>query len=101
MIFQIEEQEIKNYTWTVLKTVNPHFDNVMCGRKTFEIRSTKDREFVVGQNLLLREFTPDGFTNRAVWVVISHILTHDDFPDGIKPDYAILSFVHIHNVAIL
>ena len=100
MGFKIEEKDIEKCNWTVLKTVNPHFQNVWFGRKTFELRFTKDRDFVVGQSLLLREFTTDGFTDRAVWVDISHILTHNDFPDGIKPDYAILSFRHIHNVTI-
>lgn len=40
-----------------LKTVQPFFDDVVKGRKTFEVRRN-DRDFRVGDMLLLREWDP-------------------------------------------
>ena len=41
-----------------LKTWQPYFEEVIRGRKTFEIREN-DRNFKVGERLLLKEFDPD------------------------------------------
>ena len=40
----------------MLKTIQPYFDDVISGRKTFEVRSCADRTFAVGDLLRLREY---------------------------------------------
>ena len=41
-----------------LKTIQPYFDNIASGAKTFEIRKN-DRGFEVGDELLLMEWSPE------------------------------------------
>lgn len=41
-----------------LKTWPQYFSEIAQGRKTFEIRSCKDRVFQAGDSLLLQEFDP-------------------------------------------
>lgn len=48
-----------------LKTWSPEFRAVWDGTKTFEIRPAHDREFKVGDLLLLREFIPCGVCRGA------------------------------------
>lgn len=76
-----------------LKCVNPHFENVWNGTKTFEIRFDLDRDFKVGQTWKLKEFNPEtkSFTGRYVDFEILHILSSKDFPEGLKENYSILS----------
>lgn len=40
-----------------LKTLSPYYENVVSGRKTFEVR-LNDRGFKVGDKLLLKEYEP-------------------------------------------
>lgn len=58
-----------------LKTVNPHFNDVWVGKKTFEIRNN-DRNFKVGDTVVLKEFDPVGvpFSGRIINATITHIL---------------------------
>jgi hypothetical protein len=77
----------------LLKTVNPHFTNVWLSDKTFEIRKN-DRDFQVGHFLRLVEYTPESGsypTGRGIQAYISHILTHEDFPQGLQPGYVCMS----------
>jgi hypothetical protein len=75
-----------------LKTVQPHFSEVWFGRKTFEIRSTNDRIFQVGDTLLLKEWdTLKGiYTGKGIEAEISHVFKGPAF--GLEAGYAILSF---------
>jgi hypothetical protein len=78
---------------TELKTSENHFQDIWNGIKTFEIRSTADRTFKVGQHLLLREtcLNSSEFKGRAIEVKITHLLTSEMFSKGLKPNYACLS----------
>jgi hypothetical protein len=74
-----------------LKTVNPHFQHVWDGVKTFEFRKN-DRNYEVGDSLKLKEYFPenDSFSDRVIYADITHILSHDDFAD-VPEGYVILS----------
>lgn len=78
----------------LLKTINSHFDNFDRDYKTFEIRKN-DRDFKVGNILCLAEYIDGIYTGDYVWRLVTHILTHEDFPDGIKEDYCVLSIKRI------
>lgn len=75
-----------------LKTVQPYFDAVASGAKTFEIRKN-DRGFEVGHHLFLREYQDDGegfgdgYTGRATLRRITYIT---DFPDGLREGYVVM-----------
>jgi hypothetical protein len=71
-----------------LKTVQPYFDAVFYGEKTFELRRD-DRGFAVGDVLVLREwdaaagaYGPRTFRRRVTYVL-------RDYP-GVTPGYAVL-----------
>lgn len=76
-----------------LKTVEPHFSNVLNGSKTFEIR-LNDRDYQVGDYLMLMEYPFTGELHLTVEVKVTHILTHDDYPQGIKPGYVVMSITN-------
>lgn len=58
-----------------LKTVNPHFQDVASGKKTFEIRSEEDRTFSEGDILVLRQYDPDsGYSGVSMEVEVVHIV---------------------------
>lgn len=70
-----------------LKIWPGHFEAILLGRKTFEVRRD-DRDFQVGDLLLLREWLPGtdirenpaaGYTGRSITRRISHL----DVLDGI------------------
>ena len=75
-----------------LKTVNPFFEKVLYGDKGFEVR-IDDREYKVGDMLNLKEYIPekDKLTGRRCLRKITYILTHEDFPEGIKKGYVVMS----------
>ena len=56
-----------------LKIVQPHFDDVASGRKKAELRKD-DRDFAVGDMLILREWTGTEYTGRKISATITHIL---------------------------
>ena len=58
-----------------LKTVQPHFDAIVTGRKRVEIR-WDDRGFEVGDVLVLREYHPASmeFTGKITRVCVTHVL---------------------------
>lgn len=67
-----------------LKTVNPYFDAVWNGEKTFEVRKD-DRGFCVGDQLYLQEYDAanNRYLTRSIWVVVTYILKDKPFvPDG-------------------
>lgn len=58
-----------------LKTWPRYFQAVLDGTKTFEIRTTVDRTFHVGDTLLLREWSPESkdYSGRSCEKVVSYI----------------------------
>jgi len=75
-----------------LKTIQPYFDDICSGKKTFEIRRF-DRDYKIGDKLHLAEWDLKGhyFTGKYRIRVISHILT-DAQQYGLMDGYCILSF---------
>ena len=79
-----------------LKTVQPYFDDVVSGNKTFEVRKN-DRDFKVNDVLMLLEYDPDkadnprskGLTGKCITARITYIL---DTPEYCKEGYVILGF---------
>jgi hypothetical protein len=72
-----------------LKTVQPHFDQVQNGQKTFELRKN-DRGFEWDDILILKEYNPKSETYTGDYMVAKVIHILKNFP-GIDPDYCILS----------
>ena len=79
-----------------LKTVEPHFSNVLNGSKTFEIR-LNDRDYKVGDDLILAKFPDVDKRSLIIRAKITHILKHEDFPQGIHHGYVVLS-MSLHNI---
>ena len=71
-----------------LKTVQPWFDDVVSGRKSFEVRKA-DRPFKVGDLLALNEYnaTTKSYTGASCLVYIDYILSN---PQYVKSGYVIL-----------
>lgn len=71
-----------------LKTLQPYFDEVVAGRKRFEVR-LNDRGFQVDDTLVLHELGVSGqLTQREHRVRVSYIL--GDVP-GLLSDYVVMS----------
>lgn len=84
-----------------LKCWPPHFAAVADGKKTFELRRN-DRNFQVGNRLLLREWIPgagqppehEGYTGRVLSVVVTDMLratSQRGVGWGLRPGYVVLS----------
>ncbi len=81
-----------------LKTVNPFFEEVWNGNKTFELRKN-DRDFRVGDEVTLIEY-PVTPLNRQINFDVSYVLEHKDLPASLKEalaeDFVILGFKRIY-----
>jgi hypothetical protein len=71
-----------------LKIAPEFFAAIACHDKTFEIRDCRDRTFVVGDTLRLREYGPhtgdwpqNGYTNRELTARVSYITSWGQ-PEG-------------------
>ena len=75
-----------------LRILPAWFDAVKVGIKTVEVRKD-DRDYRVGDILHLMQYDPekDRTTNKSVNVVVTHILRHDDLPQGIPEGFVVLS----------
>lgn len=72
-----------------LRTLTPYFNEVVSGKKTFEIRKN-DRGFHVGDFLLLKEWNPDTkYTGKSISVRVSYIFEGDWY--GLDGEYCILA----------
>lgn len=77
-----------------LKTVNPHFQDLAKGNKTFELRKN-DRDFRVGDKLILLEYTETDkiehlhYTGRGYTALVQHILEGGQY--GLEQGYVIMS----------
>jgi len=74
-----------------LKTVQPFYNDVEQYLKTFEVRAN-DRNYSVGDILTLQEFP---YTGRELKKEVGYVLSHDDFPQGLKEGYVVLGLIDI------
>ena len=65
-----------------LKTIQPFFDDVWTGKKSFEIRKA-DRPFASGDLLILQEWNGEEFTGQEIWAEVGYICSLAP----ILPDY--------------
>ena len=79
-----------------LKSVEPHFDNVVAGIKPMEIRRN-DRDFQPGDTVTYHQVRFDEdqlcvYTGKASgpWT-IGLLIRHEDFPAGIKPGFCVFA----------
>jgi hypothetical protein len=77
------------------------FEAILSGKKRHDLRRADDRDFHVGDRMLLREYDPQGqtYTGRTLLVAITYI-TSTDLPcalsrDALDPNYCILSIAPI------
>ena len=80
-----------------LKCWPEFFELIKAGKKTHDLRRADDRDFQVGNRLLLEEFDPDrgAYTGRTLQVNVTYI-TSGELPcalskEALHPDYCILS----------
>lgn len=71
-----------------LKVVPPYFDDVVSGRKKFEVRKN-DRDFRVNDYLVLREYIEDKYTGNNVGAFVKYVLHGPAF--GIEEGYVVMS----------
>lgn len=72
-----------------LKTLPEYFKAVVENKKTFEVRKN-DRNFKVGDILILKEWTPENnYTGNEISKKITYILNNLDY---CKENYVILAF---------
>lgn len=69
-----------------LKTLPQYFNDVISGKKSFEVRKN-DRPFHEGDLLALNEFDGQAWTGRSCLVYIDYMLTNTEY---CKKDYVIL-----------
>ncbi len=69
-----------------LKIHPEHFREITLGLKTYEVR-LNDRNFEVGDYILLREYYHEEYQNNEIMVRIKHILA--DF-EGLAENYVVL-----------
>lgn len=75
-----------------LKTVQPFFDDVKSGKKSFEIRFN-DRNYQIGDTLVLEEYDDTAFTAGYTGQVLRKTITYvlKDCPHyGLRDGYCIL-----------
>ena len=74
-----------------LKILPKYYKDVVSGKKNFELRKF-DRDYKVGDILLLREYENNKYTGREVRVGIGYILK--DCPEyGLMDGYCILGLI--------
>lgn len=73
-----------------LKTHPQPYAQIADGTKTSEVRRD-DRQFNVGDLLVLKEYLPDErtYTGRYQYLVVTHISKDSE---GVRPGFAVLSF---------
>ena len=77
----------KNVKEHKLKILPEYFNKVITGEKTFEIRKN-DRNFQVGDYILLQEFFEESYTDREQRVKITYITNYAQ-----QEDYVVMSVV--------
>lgn len=72
-----------------LKTLPEYFQEIIYGRKTFEVRYN-DRNFRVGDTLLLREWENGSYTGKAIERKVTYILDNSDY---VKEGFVIMGIM--------
>lgn len=74
-----------------LKILKEHYENVVSGKKGFELRRN-DRNYKVGDYLALNEIDPDtgNYTRRSSLVKVTCIIDHNDLSEALKENYVVL-----------
>lgn len=86
----IEQELFKGSIKHDLKLLPTYYDDVMTGRKNFELR-INDRDYKAGDVFILREFKDGKYTGRRYVNVIEYILK--DCPQyGLKEGYCIFGW---------
>ena len=80
--------EINENNTHELKILPQYFDDVASGKKSFEIRKA-DRDFKVGDFLILKEWEGGMYTGRAIIVKVDYIYQGDG-SYGLSEEYCIL-----------
>lgn len=73
-----------------LKEAPEYFKDVVSGAKPFEIR-LNDRDFKVGDILVLEEFDYKDYTGKYIHVEVTIVTA---FPNGLKDNYVVLGIKH-------
>ncbi len=74
-----------------LKTIQPYYNDVKSGNKTFELRKM-DRQFEVGDTIILQEFDGEKYTGQEQTFIIGYILK--DCPQyGLLEGYCIIGLI--------
>ena len=65
------DYELKSWPW--------FFDEMVAGRKKHDMRDKRERDYTVGDLILLREYDPRGlgYTGRTASMVITYITSND------------------------
>lgn len=86
-----------------IKTINPFFQDVWTGKKTFEIRKN-DRMYVAGDELCLQEYdkASELLLSRRILCLVTYVVLYEQFPDGIKEGYCVMGIelVHKYNLGL-
>lgn len=78
-----------------LKTIQPYYEQVAKGIKTFEVRKA-DRNFKVGDMLVLQEWSEEsGYTGGEIKCQITYLLSGGQF--GIDKDYCVMGIKEYDN----
>ena len=74
-----------------LKTIQPFFNDIKSGEKTFELRKN-DRNFDIMDKVILKEYDQmrNKFTGEMISIYITYILKNRV---GLDDDYCIFSFI--------
>lgn len=86
----IEQELLKPHIKHDLKILTQYYDDVMMGRKRFELRRN-DRDYQVGDLFVLREWTGEEYTGRYFIQSISYILK-DCSQYGLQDGFCIFSW---------
>ena len=73
-----------------LKILPEFFKAIQLSLKRAEVRKN-DRNYIVGDILILKEYSNNKFTGREIKRLISHIVKGGQF--GLDKDYVMLSFI--------
>ena len=77
-----------------LKIYPKYFEDVISGKKKFEIRKT-DRKFAIGDVLILKEWDNIKYSGRLVRAEVIYLLS-DNFI-GIQPGYVVMGIKKLEN----
>lgn len=80
---------MNNPTVHELKILPEYFALQLSGEKRFEVRHN-DRDFQIGDTLILNEWDGESYTGRCITVVITCMLTAEQFDGIIDPQFVIL-----------